>query len=458
MANRTDTQAATVHGGNPQYLVDRIVRVKIYNDAYWKEFCFALTTETLIDRAAEIDYVGGTYGGRRRPAKFLCLILKMLQIQPDEDVILEYIKQSDLKYLRALGILYYRLSAPAMKVYTTLEPLFADYRKLRFRDMTGKMTLIHMDELVDWCFREETICDVTLPQLPKRQVLELANDLPLYQSILEDDLDDLEELEQAVASADGPNDAGDVIDPSSVAASLTADLAGLPGAISADSNPANAVSDPVASVTSAAAVTGSVATEEGNRCRNRSASSGSCSSRDDVDVSRSRSARRHKEKVHVRDRYRQRDRERDHERDRDRERERDRERRRERQHRRRSRSASSSVSLSVSGRSRSRERDKRRQREFETQRSKEQRDKEKQKEREKAKKREKEKGREKEREEETESEKEKMKGAPIEVKTENVGDEQKKTTKDRKAKKESREKDPEKEKRRQAEKEATECR
>ena len=86
-----------------------------------QEFCFALTTETVIDRvrpsggrllactvtvcdlvtgyrvdqcctvsaeppwqAAELDYIAGTYGGRRRPAKFLCLFLKLLQIQPDE--------------------------------------------------------------------------------------------------------------------------------------------------------------------------------------------------------------------------------------------------------------------------------------------------------------------------------------------------------------------------------------
>lgn len=84
MANRTDPQADTIHGHNPQFLVDRIVRVKIYNDAYWKEFCFGLTTESLIDEAARLDYVAGTYGGRRRPSKFLCLFLKLLQIQPEE--------------------------------------------------------------------------------------------------------------------------------------------------------------------------------------------------------------------------------------------------------------------------------------------------------------------------------------------------------------------------------------
>ena len=35
-------------------------------------------------QAARLDYVAGTYGGRRRPSRFLCLFLKLLQIQPEE--------------------------------------------------------------------------------------------------------------------------------------------------------------------------------------------------------------------------------------------------------------------------------------------------------------------------------------------------------------------------------------
>lgn len=198
MANRTDPDADTVHGANPQFLVDRIVRVKIYNDAYWKEYCFGLTTESLIDEAAKLDYVAGTYGGRRRPSRFLCLFLKLLQIQPDEDVVLEYIEQPELKYLRALGCAYLRITARYLTVYQTLEPLFADYRKLRYRNMQGKMSMIRMDEFIDWLMREETICDVTMPQMPKREILEQTGQLDVYQSVLEDDLEDLEELERSL--------------------------------------------------------------------------------------------------------------------------------------------------------------------------------------------------------------------------------------------------------------------
>ena len=43
MANRTDPRARSVHGTNPQNLVEKILRQKIYELTYWKEQCFGLT-------------------------------------------------------------------------------------------------------------------------------------------------------------------------------------------------------------------------------------------------------------------------------------------------------------------------------------------------------------------------------------------------------------------------------
>ena len=51
----------------------------------------------LVDKAMELKYVGGVYGGNVKPAPFLCLILKMLQIQPEKDIIVEFISQPDFK-------------------------------------------------------------------------------------------------------------------------------------------------------------------------------------------------------------------------------------------------------------------------------------------------------------------------------------------------------------------------
>jgi pre-mRNA-splicing factor 38A len=59
MANRTDPDAASIHGTNPQHLVEKITRSKIYNSMYWKEHCFALDAETVIDKCMELKAVGG---------------------------------------------------------------------------------------------------------------------------------------------------------------------------------------------------------------------------------------------------------------------------------------------------------------------------------------------------------------------------------------------------------------
>lgn len=59
MANRTDPFAATVHGTNPQHLIEKITRSKIYSSMYWKEHCFALSAETVIDKCMNLKTVGG---------------------------------------------------------------------------------------------------------------------------------------------------------------------------------------------------------------------------------------------------------------------------------------------------------------------------------------------------------------------------------------------------------------
>ena len=146
--NSTDPFAETVHGTNPQNLLEKITRLKIYNSDYWKEECFGLTAELLVDKAVTLRYIGGTYAGNNKPTAFLCLLLKMLQLQPEKEIVLEYIQNEDFKYLRALGAFYLRLIGKADEVYLYLEPLLNDYRKLVFRGVKG-WEVTHMDVFVD---------------------------------------------------------------------------------------------------------------------------------------------------------------------------------------------------------------------------------------------------------------------------------------------------------------------
>ncbi|CAN1219769.1 Pre-mRNA-splicing factor 38 [Linum perenne] len=196
MANRTDPAAKSIRGTNPQNLVEKIVRSKIYQNTYWKEQCFGLTAETLVDKAMELDHLGGTHGGNRRPTPFICLILKMLQIQPDKEIVVEFIKNDDYKYVRILGAFYFRLTGTDVDVYRYLEPLYNDYRKIRMKLPDGKFSLTHVDEVIDELLTKDYSCDITMPRVKKRWTLESLGILEPRKSVLEDDFEEEEEKEE----------------------------------------------------------------------------------------------------------------------------------------------------------------------------------------------------------------------------------------------------------------------
>ena len=83
--------------GRLMTLIDQIIRNKVFNSRYWKEDCFGLTAVTLVDKACKLDCVGrfinlyitgATYSGTGKPVPFLCLLMKLLQINPDKEIIL----------------------------------------------------------------------------------------------------------------------------------------------------------------------------------------------------------------------------------------------------------------------------------------------------------------------------------------------------------------------------------
>uniref|UniRef100_A0A1B0B231 Pre-mRNA-splicing factor 38 n=1 Tax=Glossina palpalis gambiensis TaxID=67801 RepID=A0A1B0B231_9MUSC len=190
MANRTVKEAKNIHGTNPQYLVEKIIRSRIYDSKYWKEQCFALTAELLVDKAMELRFIGGVYGGNIKPTQFLCLTLKMLQIQPEKDIVVEFIKNEEFKYVRALGAFYLRLTGSALDCYKYLEPLYIDNRKLRRQNRVGHFEIVYMDEFIDELLRSDRVCDIILPRIQKRSILEENNELEPKVSVLDEDLDD----------------------------------------------------------------------------------------------------------------------------------------------------------------------------------------------------------------------------------------------------------------------------
>lgn len=170
MANVTDPLARSVHGTNPQNLIEYITRQKIYDSLYWKEECFGLSASDVATKASELKALGGAYGGNNKPTRFLCLCLKLLQIQPEEGIVEEFLENEDFKYVRALGAFYLRLTGRPAEIYEGVEPLFNDFRKMRFRTPTG-WKITYVDELADELLNGDRYAGIALPHLPKRDVL-----------------------------------------------------------------------------------------------------------------------------------------------------------------------------------------------------------------------------------------------------------------------------------------------
>ena len=174
MANLTDPLIRAVHGTDPQNLMEYITRQKIYDSRFWKEECFGLTAADVLERAAKtLKCIGGSYGGNLRPTKFLCLTLKLLQIQPDAELVQEFIRQDHFKYVKALGAFYLRLTGRPAEIYEELEPLYKDYSKLKYRGIS-EWKLIHMDEFKDELMTKPFACGIALPRLPFRETLQEA--------------------------------------------------------------------------------------------------------------------------------------------------------------------------------------------------------------------------------------------------------------------------------------------
>jgi pre-mRNA-splicing factor 38A len=171
--NKTVFGAKSIHGTDPQFLIEKIIRERIYSSRYWKEKCFGLNVESILDRAVQLNHLGGIYGGNQKPTDFICLLLKLLQLQPSEEIIQTLIEAEEHKYLRCLASFYLRITGSPVKIYTTLEScLLIDFRKIRIRKGDGSFALMRIDEFAEKLLNSERFFDIILPRITKRIVLE----------------------------------------------------------------------------------------------------------------------------------------------------------------------------------------------------------------------------------------------------------------------------------------------
>ena len=199
----------TIHNTNPAYLLEKAVRDRITESYYWKEQCFAINEATLCDRAVDMAFIGGTYG-MQKPTPFLCLTLKLLQLLPDREIVLEYLHQPDFKYLTALAAFYVRLTFDSVEVYKTLEPLLGDYRKIKRRTKDGGYALSYLDQFVDDLLTKDRVCGTSLRKLPQRSLLEDLDQLDARVSPLGAELDDIDD-ERSSQGSDLHHDNGSTV-------------------------------------------------------------------------------------------------------------------------------------------------------------------------------------------------------------------------------------------------------
>ncbi len=184
-------------------LIPAILRDRVLTSRYWREKCFALSTETLIDRASELDYLGFCYGGVNRPTPFLCLLMKMMQLEPDMETLLSFVEYSggspsndlesrtiDLRYLRALTVVYIRLVCKSSAIFSQLESLLPDYRTLFAVDPSGAFIRLYVDELIEMLLDSENrpVLGFVFPNLVKRDVLQRRGEIEMYASELDSEL------------------------------------------------------------------------------------------------------------------------------------------------------------------------------------------------------------------------------------------------------------------------------
>lgn len=167
---------------NRAHLVESIIRHRIQDSLFYKQHLYLTNELTIVPVIVnEVKYVGGT-DSNGRPSPFLCCLLRMLELEPEDDILSLYLRQNgynEFKYLTALTLLYCRMASGPQTVFTLFDEYILDYRKLRFKlkvpqfvnNLPIHYKVIHMDLWVDSLVVEDRVVDLAMPFLPARQTL-----------------------------------------------------------------------------------------------------------------------------------------------------------------------------------------------------------------------------------------------------------------------------------------------
>ena len=156
----------------PEQRIEKIIRNKIYASNYWQSICIPLTLETILDEIVKLHDFGGTYGELKKPTKFITLLMKLIMLRPSKEIIYEFIKDDTFKYIRIIGAFYIRMMGNSKECYEWIEPLYYDYRPIKYRIDGKSYETITIDQFAWNLLHSDYYCDITLPLILPRPVLE----------------------------------------------------------------------------------------------------------------------------------------------------------------------------------------------------------------------------------------------------------------------------------------------
>lgn len=184
-----------IHGINPIFLIEKILREKIQDSNYWHITASKLNFYQLIDECVENVNLIGTYlnNSKTKISKFITLLFRLLQFKIIDFEIIKWIIIGDhgFKYLTVLFMLYARLIwENSIEIWKVFELKFNDFRKIRIINENGIIVITHIDEIVDSLLENDKFIDMTLPRLVNRWILEDKMELQERESDLMDEFED----------------------------------------------------------------------------------------------------------------------------------------------------------------------------------------------------------------------------------------------------------------------------
>lgn len=197
---------------NKAYLVEPIVRHRVQDSLFYKQHLHLTNEKSLLQVIVDhVKYIGGT-DSSNRPSPFLCCLVRLLELEPSEEIVELYLTQNgynEFKYLTSLTLLYCRMVLREGKFYLIYDRYIKDYRRLRVSIKVPDFVngrpihyrIKHFDEWADELVENERVVDIKLPYLAPRLIYAERGEATLRTYDVESD-EESEEEDSYVSDSD----------------------------------------------------------------------------------------------------------------------------------------------------------------------------------------------------------------------------------------------------------------